>query len=59
MADGRDQSGGFSYRLALPWTNIFRCFQIALDPAGTIDEARETNNTVSRACPTVSSTRLH
>src|SRR5579871_2278275 len=32
MADGRDQSGGFSYRAALPWTNIFRCFQIALDP---------------------------
>ncbi len=32
MADGRDHSGGFSYRTALPWTNIFRCFQIALDP---------------------------
>jgi hypothetical protein len=32
MADGRDQSGGFSYRTALPWTNIFRCFQVALDP---------------------------
>jgi hypothetical protein len=32
MADGRDQSGGFSYRAALPWTNIFRCFQVALDP---------------------------
>ena len=32
MADGRDPSGGFSYRTALPWTNIFRCFQIALDP---------------------------
>jgi hypothetical protein len=27
--------------------------QIALDPAGTIDEARETNNAVSRACPIV------
>jgi hypothetical protein len=26
--------------------------QIALDPAGTIDEAHETNNAVSRACPT-------
>jgi hypothetical protein len=26
--------------------------QIALDPGGTIDEARETNNAVSRACPT-------
>lgn len=32
MADGRDQPGGFSYRTALPWTNIFRCFQVALDP---------------------------
>ncbi|AMV22778.1 hypothetical protein VT84_00100 [Gemmata sp. SH-PL17] len=32
MADGRDQSGGFSYRTALPWTNVFRSFQIALDP---------------------------
>jgi hypothetical protein len=32
MADGRDQSSGFSYRAALPWTNIFRCFQVALDP---------------------------
>jgi hypothetical protein len=27
--------------------------QVALDPGGTIDEANETNNTVSRACPTV------
>lgn len=33
--------------------------QIALDPAGTVDEARETNNAVSRACPTPSSPRLH
>lgn len=32
MADGRDQPAGFNYRTALPWTNIFRCFQIALDP---------------------------
>src|SRR5687768_18065833 len=32
MADGHDQSGGFTYRTALPWTNIFRCFQVALDP---------------------------
>jgi hypothetical protein len=32
MADGHDQSVGFSYRTALPWTNIFRCFQVALDP---------------------------
>ena len=27
--------------------------QIALDPAATIDEARESNNVVSRACPVV------
>jgi hypothetical protein len=33
--------------------------QIALDPAGTIDEAREANNAVSRACPAVESARLH
>jgi hypothetical protein len=32
MPDGRDQSHGFSYRTALPWTHIFRCFQVALDP---------------------------
>ena len=32
MADGRDQTAAFSYRAALPWTNIFRCFQVALDP---------------------------
>jgi hypothetical protein len=32
MADGRDQSSSFNYRTTLPWTNIFRCFQIALDP---------------------------
>ncbi|MDW8197168.1 MAG: hypothetical protein RMJ56_06135 [Gemmataceae bacterium] len=32
MADGRDQSSGFNYRTFLPWTQIFRCFQIALDP---------------------------
>ena len=32
MADGRDQSPGFSYRTALPWMSIFRCFQVALDP---------------------------
>ncbi|MDY3553603.1 hypothetical protein R5W24_002706 [Gemmata sp. JC717] len=32
MADGHEQSAGFSYRTALPWTNIFRCFQVALDP---------------------------
>jgi hypothetical protein len=27
--------------------------QIALDPAATIDESRESNNSVSRACPAV------
>ena len=32
MADGRDQLGGFSYRAALPWTNNFRWFPVALDP---------------------------
>ncbi len=32
MADGRDPASGFSYRNALPWTEIFRCFQVALDP---------------------------
>jgi hypothetical protein len=32
MADGREQASGFSYRTAFPWTNIFRCFSIALDP---------------------------
>lgn len=31
MADGREPAT-FNYRTALPWTNIFRCFQIALDP---------------------------
>lgn len=32
MADGRDPSTGFSFRNTLPWTEIFRCFQVALDP---------------------------
>ena len=33
MADGRDRtSGSFSFRTAFPWTEIFRCFQVALDP---------------------------
>lgn len=33
MADGRDPSPpGFSFRNSLPWTEIFRCFQVALDP---------------------------
>jgi hypothetical protein len=33
MTDGRDRaSGSFSIRAALPWTEIFRCFQVALDP---------------------------
>src|SRR3954447_4727273 len=32
MADGRDPSNGFSLRKTFPWTEIFRCFQVALDP---------------------------
>ncbi len=32
MADGRDQAPAFSFRRAFPWTEIFRCFQVALDP---------------------------
>lgn len=32
MADGRDQSTGFNFRATFPWTEIFRCFQVALDP---------------------------
>ena len=33
MADGRDGApGSFSFRATCPWTEIFRCFQIALDP---------------------------
>ncbi|MBX9623464.1 MAG: hypothetical protein K2X82_06590 [Gemmataceae bacterium] len=34
MADGRDhpQSTGISFRATFPWMDIFRCFQIALDP---------------------------
>jgi hypothetical protein len=32
MADGRDPSTGFSFRNSLPWTELFRCFQLALDP---------------------------
>ena len=32
MADGRDQPPGFSYRATFPWMEIFRCFQVALDP---------------------------
>ena len=33
MADGRDGSApGFEFRRAFPWADIFRCFQVALDP---------------------------
>jgi hypothetical protein len=33
MADGRDQSPGYvSFRATFPWMDIFRCFQVALDP---------------------------
>src|SRR5688500_16128574 len=33
MADGRDQSPGYlSFRATFPWMEIFRCFQVALDP---------------------------
>jgi hypothetical protein len=32
MADGREPTTPFSFRTALPWTEIFRCFQVALDP---------------------------
>jgi hypothetical protein len=32
MADGRDQAPGFSFRATFPWMEIFRCFQIAIDP---------------------------
>ncbi len=32
MADGRDPSPGFSFRATFPWMEIFRCFQIAIDP---------------------------
>jgi len=32
MADGRDEAPAFSFRKAFLWTEIFRCFQVALDP---------------------------
>ncbi|MDB5309950.1 MAG: hypothetical protein JWO38_4152 [Gemmataceae bacterium] len=32
MPDGRDQTPGFSFRATFPWMEIFRCFQVALDP---------------------------
>ena len=32
MADGRDEAPAFSFRKAFLWTDIFRCFQVALDP---------------------------
>jgi hypothetical protein len=33
MADGREHSpGSFSFRATFPWMEIFRCFQVAIDP---------------------------
>lgn len=32
MADGRDPAPGANERRWFPWTEIFRCFQVALDP---------------------------
>jgi len=32
MADGRAPTPTFNVHTALPWTAIFRCFQVALDP---------------------------
>ena len=32
MADGRDESPAFNLRKMFAWTEIFRCFQVALDP---------------------------
>lgn len=32
MADGRDDAPAFSFRKVFLWTEIFRCFQVALDP---------------------------
>lgn len=32
MADGREPAPGISFRRLFPWTDIFRCFQVALDP---------------------------
>ena len=32
MADGRDPAPGTGFRAAFPWMEIFRCFQVALDP---------------------------
>jgi hypothetical protein len=32
MADGREQAPAVSIWTLLTWTNIFRCFQVALDP---------------------------
>lgn len=32
MADGPNDPPAFSARKAYPWTEIFRCFQVALDP---------------------------
>jgi hypothetical protein len=32
MADGPTETPGFNFRRAYLWTEIFRCFQVALDP---------------------------
>ena len=33
MADGRDRATGTcSVRASFPWIELFRCFQVALDP---------------------------
>lgn len=32
MAEGRDPGSEMSFRRLFPWTEIFRCFQVALDP---------------------------
>ncbi len=32
MADGPNETPAFSFRRAFLWTEIFRCFQVALDP---------------------------
>jgi hypothetical protein len=33
MTDGRDRApGSFSVRTTLPWTELFRCFSVAIDP---------------------------
>ena len=32
MADGREPAPGYRFRAMFPWMEIFRCFQVALDP---------------------------